>query len=143
MSLATVQAAAHILLDHGRGIQFVADYTGLPLRHIHQLALRHPPQPGPDRGRGMRHTLEHADVVEQPPRDDNDLDQVNVQIAATGRPVQLTRAERLEVVRRLHGQGLNDRQIAARLDVHTSAVQYIRAKALGLPPVTGRGASRR
>lgn len=64
------------------------------------------------------------------------VDEVAVLRRAAGdHGVPLTRPERWELVRSLHAQGLNDRQIATRTGLNISTVQYDRLD-LGLPAVT-------
>lgn len=62
-----------------------------------------------------------------------EIDDVAVLRAVGGdRPGRLTVAEREAIVRRLHGRGLRDGQIADHLDIGTSGVWTIRQR-LGLP----------
>jgi len=62
-----------------------------------------------------------------------EVDEIAVERAAAGdRSGPLTVAEREAVIRRLHRQGLGDRQIAEHLDIGTSGVQMARRR-LGLP----------
>lgn len=59
---------------------------------------------------------------------DDDIDPVAVEFAIDGADVRLTRAERVEVARRMAEQGASDRQIAAVLGVSASGVQRLRAR---------------
>jgi hypothetical protein len=62
-----------------------------------------------------------------------EVDEIAVERAVLGdRSGPLTVAERAAVIRRLHRQGLGDRQIAEHLDIGTSGVQMARQR-LGLP----------
>ncbi|MFC4512583.1 hypothetical protein [Streptomyces ehimensis] len=62
-----------------------------------------------------------------------DLDEVAVdRLVAGDPPASVTRPERAAAVRRLHGQGLTDSQIAARLGVERVVAWRVRTR-MGLP----------
>lgn len=66
-------------------------------------------------------------------RHNDDVDETAIELALTGTAVQLTPAERRVAVRTLHGYGLTDPAIAARLGCHERTVLRIRFHELGLP----------
>lgn len=72
-----------------------------------------------------------------------ELDEAAINRRMTGEhSVKVTRAERLELVRRLHAQGLSDGQIAVRTGIHKDQV-YRDRSGLGLPANPGPNVSRR
>lgn len=79
--------------------------------------------------------LEDVDDVDEPVAADVDIDEVAVQRRMDGdTTVPLNRAERLDLVRRLNGQGLNDKEIGRRTGIHPDQVQRDRTD-LGLPGI--------
>ena len=76
------------------------------------------------------------DTDEEPPVADDEafIDEVAVELAASGERVRLTSAERREVVRVLHARKLSDADIARRAGLTARTVLRIRDE-LGLPAV--------
>lgn len=68
--------------------------------------------------------------TEPPAANEPAIDDVAIDLASNGVPVPLTRDERIELVRRLHHQGLPDSRIAERLNITTDGAQHFRARHL-------------
>lgn len=81
----------------------------------------------------QRRSIEEPDDL-APPRHPDDIDEAAV-LAAMHGPASVTRAERVEAIRRLNRQGLTDPRIAARMRLSRWWIRELR-RAHGIPPAT-------